>query len=138
MLRKVACLDSHTQPHQASSTAPPGFPWHSPRPPDCWKVIQNLTFFCNFSYSRSPLPWQKGILSFFPKGCFNTQGVMCFNICATPSLLRKYTKNNSHQLQTHLWRGRRHLVRKRLIRAKNEDLIIMGGEEICNQHETKY
>ena len=36
----------------------------------------------------------------------------------------------------HAWHGQRHLVWEK--REKNENLISIGGEEICNQQETKY
>lgn len=90
-------------------------------------------FFCNFSQSCSPLPQGGGILSFSSKGCFITQGLMCSISQQTGSSTEDTQKVTTINSKHHLWRGQRHLVQKRLIRDKNEDLISMGGEEICSQ-----
>lgn len=75
--------------------------------------------FCNFSQSRLPLPRGKGVLSFFLKGCFIRQGMMCSTsqqAGRSTGDTQKVTTTNSKQL---LWHGQKHLVQKRLIRDEN-------------------
>lgn len=88
--------------------------------------------FCNFSQSHLPLPWGKGVLSFFLKGCFIRQGMMCSTsqqAGRSTGDTQKVTTTNSKQL---LWHGQKHLVQKRLIRIGTK------GKEIHDQQETKY